>query len=522
MNVKAWVLLLVVSASSVARSFGQATNELDLLKSQLRQLQENFDKAEQEHRQQLESLSKKLEALEKTQAGNTNLSAAVSSKPASPGLDAGTNAAPGSGLLSGRLTSPRGNAYLDIGLIGTVALGTSTASDIEGGTQLGGHDPNQRGFTLQGIEASFSGAVDPYFRGSASLLFSVDSAGDSYLEVEEAWLETVSLPGNLQLRAGQILTEFGRQNPTHPHTWAFVDTPLVLGRLFGPDGLRNPGARLSWLMPTPVFSELTLSLQNSQGETAYSFRNGSAHSHGTTADEDLPFSYRHADNDRGVTHFQDLLITPRYALSFDLTDSQTLMLGTSAALGPNSRGGEGSGDTWTQIYGLDLTWKWKSPSHHSGFPFVTFQTEALLRRAEVGLFDWDENGNGSADTDEIVDETTGLPAVLQGEDLLDYGFYSQVLYGFKKGWVAGLRVDYVSSEEGDYEKELLTLNGAPLGRDPQRAQRWRLSPNLTWYPSEYSKIRLQYNLDDRAGIGVDHSIWLQFEFVLGAHTAHRF
>jgi len=55
-----------------------------------------------------------------------------------------------------------------------------------------------------------------------------------------------------------------------------------------------------------------------------------------------------------------------------------------------------------------------------------------------------------------------------------------------------------------------------------RAQRWRLSPNLTWYPTEFSKIRLQYNYDKRSGIGSDHSVWLQFEFLLGAHAAHKF
>ena len=55
-----------------------------------------------------------------------------------------------------------------------------------------------------------------------------------------------------------------------------------------------------------------------------------------------------------------------------------------------------------------------------------------------------------------------------------------------------------------------------------RAERWRLSPNLTWYPSEFSKIRLQYNYDDRLRLGTDHSVWLQFEFLLGAHAAHKF
>ena len=75
---------------------------------------------------------------------------------------------------------------------------------------------------------------------------------------------------------------------------------------------------------------------------------------------------------------------------------------------------------------------------------------------------------------------------IQAETITDWGLYSQVLWGFKPGWVAGLRGDFVGpTSTAAYE----TI----LGRDPDRATRWRISPNLTWYPSEFSKIRLQYN-----------------------------
>jgi hypothetical protein len=98
---------------------------------------------------------------------------------------------------------------------------------------------------------------------------------------------------------------------------------------------------------------------------------------------------------------------------------------------------------------------------------------------------------------------------------VDWGFYTQLAWGFRPGWVMGLRGDYVApTKMAAYE----TI----LGADPNRAERWRISPNLTWYPSEFSKLRLQYNYDDRDGIGVDHSVWLQFEFLLGAHAAHKF
>src|SRR5688572_21051505 len=409
-----------------------------------------------------------------------------------------------------------GKVAMDLGLIGTFAAGTSTARDIEGGTQLGGHDPNQRGFTVQGVEATFSGAVDPYFRANANVLFSIDSGGESFLELEEAFLESISLPANLQLRGGQYLTEFGRHNQMHPHAWAFVDTPLVNGRFLGPDGLRNPGARLSWLMPTPFYAELSLAVQDSHGETAASFRS-SGHVHDDEAEEAVPLAFGHADNDRGLKHVGDLLFAPRYASSFDETDTQTLLLGASAAFGPNSRGDGEAGNTDTQIYGVDFTWKWKPARHQAGFPFVMWQTEAMWRKYDAGEFDWADEEEG-----QIIDVGTGAPAVLPGETLNDYGFYTQLLYGFKPRWVAGLRFDYVNGERGEYERLNLALDGESLGRDLERAERWRLSPNLTWYPTEFSKLRLQYNYDARQGIGDDKSVWLQFEFILGAHTANKF
>lgn len=500
-------------ASSQSSLHAQDAGEVQSLKKQLQQMQENFERSRREQKAQIDALTQKLDALSKAPP--------VVAAPAEPVATLGqAQSEPPKKFWSP--TDPirisKGNAYADFGLVGTFAAGSSTASDIEGGTQLGGHDPNQRGFTVQGAELNVQGAVDPYFRGNANILFSIDSGGESFMELEEAWLETTSLPWGLSLRGGQILSDFGRVNTQHPHSWAFVDSPLVNARLLGPDGLRNPGVRVGWLMPLPFFSELTFGIQNSQGETASSFRSG-GHSHGGE-EEGVPLGFRHPDNDRGVKGIGDLLFTPRLATSFDLTDNQTILMGASAAFGPNSSGS--SGDTATQIYGVDAYWKWKPSNAEAGFPFVSWQTEAMLRRYQLGAFDWDENGNGALDDGEVLDPNTGLPAVLGRETVTDWGFYSQVLYGFRKGWVAGLRLDYVNGNRADYERLGLTLDGESLGRDLERNERWRISPNLTWYPTEFTKIRLQYNYDDRRDIGQDHSVWLQFEFLLGAHSAHKF
>jgi hypothetical protein len=510
------VLVFCLTASAIQ---AQQTNELDALKRQLQEATEKFDRTLQEHQKIIYDLNRRLGQVQAVQT-NSFRDQSLVTPDATNGTGKATASPPATRWSPSdpiRLFGGK-QAYMNISFDGLFAAGSSTASDIEE-LQLGGHDPKQRGFTVQNLELTFDGAVDPYFRGQANIVFQVDTEGESLLEVEEAYLETVSLPGNLQVKAGEYFTEFGRLNPTHPHAWAFVDTPLVNARFLGPDGLRNPGARLSWLMPTPFYSELLLSVQNSHGATATSFRSAGGHAHGEGEEEEaeVPFAFRHPDNDRGLKHVDDLMFAPRYAISFDVTDAQTLLLGASAAFGPNSRGGDIGGDTDTQIYGVDFTWKWKPTKHQAGFPFVMWQTEAMWRKYDVGEFDWAEEEEG-----QIIDVGAGAPALLPGETLNDYGFYTQLLYGFKPRWVAGLRFDYVTGEQGDYERRNLTLDGEVLGRDLERAERWRLSPNLTWFPTEFSKLRLQYNYDDRKGIGEDHTVWLQFEFLLGSHGAHKF
>jgi hypothetical protein len=77
--------------------------------------------------------------------------------------------------------------------------------------------------------------------------------------------------------------------------------------------------------------------------------------------------------------------------------------------------------------------------------------------------------------------------------------------------VAGFRGEYVNGNEGAYD-----------ANDVFRGERTRVSPNLTFYPSEFSKFRLQYNYDHGELFGTDHSIWFQVEFLLGSHGAHKF
>lgn len=431
-------LLLAVSARA---------DELELLKQQLLQLQQ------------------RIEALETTR---TNA-------PPAP-------AAPASTWTPARPISVAraGNAYMNVSFDTVMTFGWSTEPKVDQVLELGDHDPSQRGFSLRNAELAFDGAVDPYLKGFANVVLKLDNDDETAIELEEAYAQTTSLPWNLQVKGGQFLAAFGRQNQQHPHAWAFVDEPLVLNRLLGPDGLRNVGAQLSWLVPTPFYSEVMLGVFNGAGGTAFSFR-------------DSDNTYGRPPVERSLRGPGDLLFAPRVAAAFDLNDTQTLVLGGSAALGPNNSGAH----TRTQLYGLDAYWKWKPADAHGGFPFVAWQTEALYRRYKTVVADVDPSA---------------FVALVPNETLEDYGFYTQLLWGYRLGWVAGLRGEFVTGNSGGYDKfDLL-----------QRGDRLRVSPNLTWYPSEFSKLRLQYNYDHGQAFGHEHSVWMQLEFLLGAHAAHKF
>ncbi len=329
---------------------------------------------------------------------------------------------------------------------------------------FGGHDPNSRGFTLENVELALGATVDPYLRADANIVFTLDN-GESSVEVEEAYFTTLALPYRLQLIGGQFVTRFGRINPQHPHMWDFADQPVIANRLFGPDGLRNPGVQLSWLAPLPVYLELIASAQNANGETAASF----LYNEGEVVGGYTLIA-------RDVHHASDLLYMGRIRTAANPVDTMEMVLGGSALFGPNAS----DTDARTEIYGADFYAKWRPLSAERGFPFVAFQTEGMWRHYQ----------------------TPGTP-------LHDRGLYAQALWGFVPRWVAGARVEYANG--GD-------------GTDPLRDHRLRVSPNVTFYPSEFSKWRLQYDADLAQHMGgkTGHAVFLQVEFLIGSHGAHTF
>ncbi len=383
---------------------------------------------------------------------------------------------------------------MDISAVINSSAGTSSEyghhlEELQGGA----HDP-RRGFTFQQLELSLSGAIDPYFRAEAHIIFS-----DHGAELEEAFATTSSMPFGLQVKAGYYLTDFGRINPSHPHSWDWIDQPVVATRMFGGEGMRGAGAQLNWLTPLPWYSELGFGMQNANGEYMVSFLGGGqAHGHDDEGDDE------HQEGiggwpveDRDIRTLEDLVYSARWVNAVDVTRDLSAQFGLSGLYGGNNTGNGG----YTTISGTDFVLKYHPAGDTRQRPLLTWQTELMQR---------DYHG------DDV--ETDHGP--LEADTLHDWGMYTQLLYNVNRDWSAGLRYEYASGSGENTEED----ERVPRSEDPFRADRHRVSPLLVWHPTEFTRLRLQYNYDhaDHLHDKDAHSLWLGLEVLLGSHPAHRY
>ena len=406
MSRSVFIWALIAPWLAPACLFAQEPTPPKSIEERVKDMQEKYEKRISALEGEVKSLRQ--EAASRPDEDTAALERAIAELPAMPKASAVPSFQVGPAKLS----------LLDVSMDVLFAVGTSTEREPSIQTlQGGGHDPKKRGFTLSQAELSFTGAVDPYFMAECHLITLISPEGETEVELEEAFLTTTALPCGFQIEAGQSFTEFGRINPRHPHQWDFIDQPVINSRLFGGDGMRGPGIRVGYLTKLPWFCELHFSVQNANGETMTSF---------FSADEAIggrPFV------EQDVRNLGDLVWLARIDNSWDLNKCTTVKLGASSLYGPNATGP--GGHTW--ISGLDLLVKWKPVQNFRGWPFVNWQSEVMYRDYHADSF-FDE-GDPLNPFDDVVIPSDGLH---------DWGFYTQLLYGFEPQWIAGVRYEYAS------------------------------------------------------------------------------
>ena len=201
-----------------------------------------------------------------------------------------------------------------IGLVGeTVFSYRSKGSDETGSDRPGGFDVWQRS-----LELNVAASVDPFAKGYAVINASADAAtGEATLGVEEAALQTTSLPGNLELKAGRFFGEFGRLAYIHDHELPFVNRPLALDQYIGGES-QSDGLQLNWLVPIPHYVSVTAGVGDHFG--------------GDSPNPDHPGTFR---------AFDGLNFWGRLSTYFDLTPDWQLETGVSGLINPKTedRGG---------------------------------------------------------------------------------------------------------------------------------------------------------------------------------------
>jgi len=356
----------------------------------------------------------------------------------------------------------------EISVIGTFAAAYYSQNDP---IVFAENDPENTGVNVQEIEVGFKSVVDSYFRFDLFLSFSTEG-----VELEEAYGTTLfSLPLNSQFRIGRARAKFGRINQIHRHNQNFVTLPLPAAQFLG-EHLNPTSIEANFLVPVPWYLELSAS--------------------GGSPDVETPTFAR----DENANDIGKLLYIFHIANFFELSESLGVSLGGSFATGSN---GTAAGER-SNLYGIDLFVKYR-PLKNNPYQEVMFQSEFMY-----------------------------LDAQTPEETLENWGWYAELVYRFAKRWNSGFRFGIIDTntpvrevegedvettnlftsirnEEGE-EEEMLGL----LGRT------YRLSPMLTFNPSEFSQIRLQYDYLNQDFAENQHAIFLQFQYAIGAHGAHPF
>jgi hypothetical protein len=472
---------LIVLHSMVRPVPAEAQQEAEALRRELEEVKKRFEAMQAEYLKTIESLSQRIQRLETQPAAPSPPPVAAPAGPAPPPVAAPATppapaptvaqpAAPGPPSVLD-LARPRepfglyqqrgpGQLLFDIGIAGDF-VGNITQRNVQkagGGTFAG----RENRFFPREVELSLFGQIDPYASAEVRIEAGEEERGEeSGVSLAEATLTFLTLPFGTQAKAGQMRSRFGYSNAIHEHDLPWIDRPNVFRNFLGEEGLQEKGIEMTIVPPLPFFLEALLGVFNGDNETSF-----------------------------GRGSLKAPLVTGRLRTFFELSDTDGLQLGVSAATG------EDPDRKRTTLVGGDVRYKHRRVG--ATHPLLTLTGEALasFRSANV---DVDADGDGAVD---FVDQ--------RRRD--HWGFYVGAEVQPFKRWAVGLRYDW---------------SQYPLTPGSERS--WQ--PYLTFWASEFLRFRLAYKRTDRThrdpfpGEGsarVVDEILFQGTFLMGAHPAHPF
>ncbi|NUS38353.1 MAG: hypothetical protein HOQ02_04940 [Lysobacter sp.] len=332
--------------------------------------------------------------------------------------------------------------------------------DRAGFPLAGGAGPSPNGFSLGESEVSLTSNIDDKFYGQLTLTAESEN-GQDHIGVEEAFIDTTSLPYNFSIRAGRFYSNIGYLNSHHAHTDNFFDRPLpyqaFLGNQYGDDGVQ-----VRWVAPTSMFVEL-----GGEAFRGDNYPSGGAQ-HGGVGTHTL---FAHVGGDVGI---------------------ENSWLAGVSVLKTRAAGAEDGFSGDTTLYVADGTWKW-APNGNTKDGGITLRGEYFVD---------DRDGT-------FADPANPLSAVAWSGQRR--GAYLESVFRLNRTWDVGYRYDRLWSDAGN-----------PFLPSTGNFSPYRHTAEVTWRNSEFSLVRLQLSHDKPNPADSDNAVTVQYQTSLGAHGAHKF
>ncbi len=321
------VLIFLINISlSYAQSEGELATRIDSLEFQLKQLQNKIEKKEKKDElKELMDRAKHLSSQEKKESSD------ISKKFHS-------------GIRQQQGLNP------NISVSGDFFTSYSTAeNDIINEPSEFSYGNNN--FYMRELELALVAPLDPFTRGKTFL-----SITDEGLELEEAYMELINLPLNMNLKAGIFHAEYGLLNRYHPHALPQFDKPKALMYHFGEGGLGGAGLAVNFMFPKPILADAS-----SFDFTVVDGGNGMSY----TTDRDINLLY--------IGNFKNY---------YDINDDSYFEFTLAGVTGQN----DSTGNYNSHIGSLGLHYKW-SPVGRSKYRTFDWKTEFIYGYHEGALKD---------------------------------------------------------------------------------------------------------------------------------------
>ncbi|QFU24600.1 hypothetical protein FM038_022315 [Shewanella eurypsychrophilus] len=351
------------------------------------------------------------------------------------------------------------------------------------------------GFGLGHTELAMSANIDDMFYGKLTAVIEMHD-GETELGLEEAFIQTLAMPGGFSIRAGRFLSDVGYLNNQHVHTDAFSDRPAAYRAFLGSHYF-DDGVRVNYVAPTDLY--WTMGLE--------SFKGDNMRAAGGESDEHFEEHDDHAERD-----YKNIGIYTAYTKIGGDIGHGSWQAGLSYMRNENGRMVEGEHEdhaaleaghddhshsatfTGENTYIADFVYKW-APNGNYKYQHLTVSGEYFKVTDFAPLEDGHDTDVHSADS---VDDMQG--------------WYLSGVYQLSPNWSTGVRYG---------ETDVQELHGDHF--DPQKLKETEVS--LAWHHSHFSTVRLQYTNQQGTnyfGIEDDNVLTLQYVMTLGAHGAHQF